>query len=45
MESAWAKLVEGMAAARCLDDVILAHDAYLLEIRDRALLAPQVGRQ
>lgn len=43
LESAWAGLLEGVQNAACLDDVIRAHDAYLREIMNRALLAPQVG--
>ena len=42
LESAWAGLLEGVQNAACLDDVIRAHDAYLREIMNRALLAPQV---
>jgi Gamma tubulin complex component C-terminal len=41
MESAWQTLLEAVHRACCLDDVIRAHDAYLGEIMDRALLAPQ----
>ena len=41
MESAWLTLQDAVQRACCLDDVIRAHDAYLGEIMDRALLAPQ----
>ena len=41
MESAWLTLEDAVRRACCLDDVIRAHDAYLGEIMDRALLAPQ----
>lgn len=41
MESAWVTLQEGLNRARCMDDVINAHDAYLAEILDRALLGQQ----
>ena len=41
MESAWLTLQDAVHRACCLDDVIRAHDAYLGEIMDRALLAPQ----
>ena len=41
LESAWFGLAESLARATCLDDVIRAHDEYLHEIMDRALLAPQ----
>jgi hypothetical protein len=41
METAWLALLEAVHRAGCLDDVIRAHDAYLSEIMDRALLAPQ----
>ena len=41
MESAWLTLQDAILRASCLDDVIRAHDAYLGEILDRALLAPQ----
>ena len=41
MESAWASLQDGISRAHCFDDVIRAHDSYLIEILDRALLAPQ----
>ena len=33
-------LQETIGRARCVDDVITAHDAYLSEVLDRALLAP-----
>ena len=44
MESAWLTLQDAVHRACCLDDVIRAHDAYLGEIMDRALLAPQHER-
>lgn len=40
LETSWQSLQETVARARCLDDVITAHDAYLSEVLDRALLAP-----
>lgn len=39
MESAWATLQQGLDQAKCLDDVIHAHDLYLNEILERALLS------
>ncbi len=39
LETAWIHLEEALKKATCLDDVILAHDAYLNEILDRALLS------
>ena len=41
MESAWATLQQGLDQAKCLDDVIHAHDSYLNEILERALLSVQ----
>lgn len=41
MESAWSTLQEKLGKALSLDDVIKAHDNYLAEILDRALLGPQ----
>jgi len=41
MESAWATLQQGLDQAKCLDDVIHAHDLYLNEILERALLSIQ----
>jgi hypothetical protein len=41
LESAWNTLLEGLRNSRSLDEVIKAHDAYLNEILDRALLTPQ----
>ena len=41
MESAWSTLQEKLAKALSLDEVIKAHDNYLAEILDRALLGPQ----
>ncbi len=40
MESAWVTLGDKVRTACCLDEVIAAHDAYLLEVLDKALLAP-----
>lgn len=40
LETSWANLQETIGRARCVDDVITAHDAYLSEVLDRALLAP-----
>lgn len=41
LESAWNSLQTATEQAKCLDDVIIAHDAYLSEILSRALLAPE----
>ena len=41
MESAWVTLQEKIRSATCLNDVITAHEAYLNEILDKSLLAPQ----
>jgi gamma-tubulin complex component 3 len=40
LETSWQSLQETIGRAKCLDDVITAHDAYLTEVLDRALLAP-----
>jgi gamma-tubulin complex component 3 len=40
MESAWVTLGERVHGASCLDEVVAAHDAYLSEVLDKALLAP-----
>jgi gamma-tubulin complex component 3 len=40
LETAWADLQSTIREAQCLDDVITAHDAYLNEVLDKALLAP-----
>ena len=41
VESAWSNLESSIAGAGSLDHVILAHDKYLSEIQDRALLSTQ----
>ena len=41
MESAWSSLQSSITGAASLDEVILAHDRYLGEIQDRALLSSQ----
>ena len=40
LETSWLNLQETISRAKSLDDVITAHDAYLAEVLDRALLAP-----
>ena len=39
VEAAWPRLEEQLAASICLDEVIAAHDKYLADIEDRALLS------
>lgn len=41
LETAWIHLEEKLHRATCLDDAIAAHDAYLTEILERALLSAQ----
>ena len=41
LETSWLSLMSTIHSAKCLDDVINAHEAYLNGILDRALLAPQ----
>ena len=41
LESAWNTLRSKMSSAKCLDEVVTAHDLYLAEIEDRALLTTQ----
>ena len=41
VETAWSALEEKLRVAECLDDIIIAHDAYLDEIENKALLSPQ----
>ena len=41
LETAWIHLEEKLARAMCLDDIIVAHDAYLNEILERALLSAE----
>lgn len=40
LESAWLHLQSQMKTAKCLDDIIIAHDNYLSDILDRGLLTP-----
>lgn len=41
LETAWIKLEEKVNQANCYDDCIDAHDNYLLEILEKALLTPR----
>lgn len=41
LETAWATFHDKISQANCLDDVIFAHNKYLDEILDRALLSAQ----
>ena len=41
VETAWSMLQDKLSTAECLDDVIIAHDVYLEEIENKALLSPQ----
>jgi gamma-tubulin complex component 3 len=41
LETAWLRLEETLQTSTSIDDVIVAHDAYLKEILDKALLSPQ----
>jgi hypothetical protein len=41
MESLWISLQHKISIATCLDDVIIAHDAYLQEVLVKSLLTPQ----
>lgn len=41
LETAWVGLQEDLQTAKSLDDVIMAHDAYLSEILNRSLVGPQ----
>lgn len=38
--SAWRELCEGMAAAKSLDEVIEAHEAYILSIQRQCFVVP-----
>eukprot|EP01039_Chlorochromonas_danica_P001201 gene1202-1311_t len=40
LETAWVRLKEDLDKSRSIDDLILAHDRYLDEILDKALLSP-----
>ena len=42
LESSWVDLCRGFEAANGLDDIIAAHDAYLKQILDRALIGTQL---
>ena len=41
METAWIRLQDNINQSSCLDDIITAHNNYLEEILDRALLTSQ----